>query len=65
VSPAGNATGGGTISVTDFFALNGKVVTVDDAVERYFSDEPQALLAECRAELGADAVTQVANTGGR
>lgn len=51
--------GGRTTSVADFLALIRKVVTVDEHVKRYFSDEQLAVLAERRAQLGNEAITQV------
>jgi len=56
---AGLCGGGGTTSVADFLALIRKVVTVDETVKRYFSDEQLAVLAERRAQLGDQAITQV------
>lgn len=47
------------ISVTDFLELIRKVITVDDTVKQYFSDEQLADLAERRAELGEQAISEV------
>lgn len=49
----------GAISVTDFLELIRKVITVDDTVKQYFSDEQLADLAERRAELGEQAISEV------
>ncbi|MHB1536373.1 MAG: TipAS antibiotic-recognition domain-containing protein, partial [Acidimicrobiales bacterium] len=46
------------VSVTDFLELIRKVITVDDTVKQYFSDEQLADLAERRAQLGEQAITQ-------
>jgi hypothetical protein len=50
------------VSVTDFFELIRKVITVDDTMKQYFSDEQLADLAERRAQLGEQAITQVEET---
>lgn len=44
---------------TDFLELIRKVTTVDDTVKQFFSDEQLADLAERRAQLGEDAITDV------
>jgi len=47
------------ISVTDFLELIRKVITVDDTVQQHFSDEQLADLAERRAELGEQTISEV------
>lgn len=49
----------GEAPVTDFLALIRRVVTVDDTVKQYFSDEQLAYLAERRERLGEQAITEV------
>lgn len=44
---------------TDFLELIKKVTTVDDTIKQFFSDEQLADLAERRAQLGEDAITDV------
>ena len=56
---AAPASGGATASVTDFLELIRKVITVDDTVQQYFSDEQLADLAERRAQLGEQAIADV------
>lgn len=53
------AKGAETASVTDFVELIRKVITVDDTVKKYFSDEQLATLAERRAELGEQTIAEV------
>ena len=50
---------GETASVTDFLELIRKVITVDDTIKQYFSDEQLAQLAERRATLGEPAIAEV------
>jgi len=47
------------VSVTKFLELIRKVITVDDTVKQYFSDEQLADLAERRAQLGEQAISEV------
>jgi hypothetical protein len=47
------------VLVTDFLDLIRKVITVDDTIKQYFSEEQLADLAERRAELGEQAITDV------
>ncbi|MGI8761883.1 MAG: MerR family transcriptional regulator [Jatrophihabitantaceae bacterium] len=49
-------------SVTDFLELIRKVITVDDTVKQYFSDEQLADLAERRQQLGEQAIADVEAT---
>ena len=56
---AGASQGDEPASVTDFFELIRKVITVDDTVKQYFSDEQLAELAERRAQLGEQAIANV------
>lgn len=58
-SVADASKGDEAVSVTDFLELIRKVITVDDTVKQYFSDEQLADLAERRAQLGEQAITQV------
>ncbi len=46
-------------SVTDFLELIRKVITVDDTIKQYFTDEQLAQLAERRAALGEPAIAEV------
>jgi DNA-binding transcriptional MerR regulator len=50
---------GEAASVTDFLELIRKVITVDDTIKQYFSDEQLAQLAERRATLGEPAIAEV------
>lgn len=49
----------GSGSVTDFLELIRKVITVDDTVKKYFSEEQLAELAERREQIGEQAITDV------
>lgn len=51
--------GAGSGSVTDFLELIRKVITVDDTVKKYFSEEQLADLAERREQVGEQAITDV------
>lgn len=51
--------GAGSGSVTDFLELIRKVITVDDTVKKYFSEEQLAYLAERREQVGEQAITDV------
>lgn len=51
--------GAGSGSVTDFLELIRKVITVDDTVKKYFSEEQLADLAERREQIGEQAITDV------
>jgi MerR family transcriptional regulator, thiopeptide resistance regulator len=51
--------GGEAVSVTDFLELIRKVITVDDTIKQYFSEEQLADLAERRAKIGEQAITDV------
>lgn len=51
--------GAGSGSVTDFLELIRKVITVDDTVKKYFSEEQLADLAERREQIGEQAITEV------
>lgn len=46
-------------SITDFLELIRKVITVDDTIKQYFSEEQLAQLAERRATLGESAIAEV------
>jgi DNA-binding transcriptional MerR regulator len=58
-SVAAQMHGGGPVTVAAFLELIRKVITVDETVQRYFSGEQLALLAERRAQLGEQAVARV------
>ena len=49
----------GQDDATDFLDLITKVMTVDDTIKQYFTDEQLAELAERRAEFGEDAINDV------
>jgi len=51
--------GAGSGSVADFLELIRKVITVDDTVKKYFSEEQLADLAERREQVGEQAITDV------
>ncbi|MDQ6837726.1 MAG: TipAS antibiotic-recognition domain-containing protein, partial [Actinomycetota bacterium] len=51
--------GGEVGSETDFLELIRKVITVDNTVKQYFSEEQLADLAERRAQLGEQAIADV------
>ncbi len=51
--------GGEAVALTDFLELIRKVITVDDTMKQYFTEEQLADLAERRAQLGEQAITQV------
>ncbi|MHB8295725.1 MAG: MerR family transcriptional regulator [Acidimicrobiales bacterium] len=53
---------GEAASVTDFLELIRKVITVDDTIKQYFSNEQLAQLAERRATLGEPAIAEVEAT---
>lgn len=48
-----------SLSVVDYLDLIRKVITVDDTVKKYFSDEQLADLAERREQLGEQAIADV------
>jgi MerR family transcriptional regulator, thiopeptide resistance regulator len=50
---------GDAVSITDFLELIRKVITVDGTIKQYFSDDQLADLAERRAQLGEQAITDV------
>ncbi|MDA8393166.1 MAG: TipAS antibiotic-recognition domain-containing protein [Actinomycetota bacterium] len=50
---------GEAASVTHFLELIRKVITVDDTIKQYFSEEQLAQLAERRATLGEPAIAEV------
>ncbi len=50
---------GEAASVTHFLELIRKVITVDDTIKQYFSDEQLVQLAERRATLGEPAIAEV------
>lgn len=58
-SVAAGMRGGEVVSVIDFLELIRKVITVDETVKDYFSDEQLADLAERRAQLGEESVARV------
>ncbi len=58
-SVAAGMRGGQEVSVTDFLELIRKVITVDETVKAYFTDEQLADLAERRAQLGEDTIARV------
>lgn len=58
-SVAAGMRGGEAVSVIDFLELIRKVITVDETVKQYFSDEQLADLAERRAQLGEETIARV------